>query len=120
MARSGQGAGEPPVVVTGQRGSGSTSRPEVSDRDRKTAWRLVVLGMVWHVLRSRRFYEGLGVTAIVLVSLSVLGQESGTGWLGRMAAWERREVERLERKASRRRRIARHRRAGRQRASSSH
>jgi hypothetical protein len=119
MARSGPGAGEPPVVVTGRRGSGSVSRPEVPDRDRKTAWRLVVLAMVWHVLRSRRLYEGLAVTAIVLVSLSRLGQESGTGWLGRMAAWERREAARLERKASRRRLIARRRRTERQRASSS-
>ena len=119
MARSGPGTGEPPVVVTGRHDSGSVSRPEVSDRDRKTAWRLVVLAMVWHVLRSRRLYEGLVVTAIVLVSLSVLGQEHGTGWLGRMAAWERREVERLDRKASRRRLIARRRRAGRQGASSS-
>ena len=58
--------------------------------------------MVWHVLRSRRLYEGLAVTAVVLVPLSVLGQERGTGWLGRMAAWERGEAARLERKASRR------------------
>jgi hypothetical protein len=75
--------------------------------------------MMWRVLRSRRFYEGLAVTAIVLVSLSVLGQERGTGWLGRMAAWERGEEARLERKASRRRMIARRRRAERQRALSS-
>ena len=77
------------------------------------------MGTVWHVLRSRGFREGVVLAAIALVSLSGLGQETGTGMLARMAAWEKREIQRLERRASHRRRIriARRRRAERQRAS---
>lgn len=106
MARSGLSAGEPP------------SRQPVSGRDRKTAWGLVALGMAGHVLRSRRFYEGVAVAVIILWSLEGIGQESGSGTLARMAAWERREIQRLERRAMRRRRsrTARRRAGGRRRA----
>jgi hypothetical protein len=101
MARSGPGAGKPPVAITAQRGSGSAPRPEAGGRNRKVAWGLVVLGMVGHVVRRRYVYEGVVLAAIVLGSLKRIGQESGSSTLARLAAWNKREIQRLERKAAR-------------------
>ena len=70
MARSGQGGGEPLVVVAAQGGSGSASRPGASGRDHRVAWGLVALGLMAQVLRSRGFYAGLAVTAIAARNLS--------------------------------------------------
>ena len=101
MARSGQGAGEPPAAITARDSSGSAPRPRVSDRSHNMALALVVLGMVRHVLRSRRFYEGLAVAAIALGSMRGISQESRAGAMARLAAWNKREIERLEHKAER-------------------
>ena len=73
MARSGQGAGEPPQAIVAE-GSGSPApRPGASGLDTKMtntdAWGLVGLGLVGHMLRSRRFYETVAVTAIAVGSL---------------------------------------------------
>jgi hypothetical protein len=100
MARSGPGAGEPPVAIAAQRGSGSAPRPEAGGRNRKAAWGLVILGIVGHVLRRRHVYEGAAVAVIVLGSLKRIGQESGSSALTRLAAWNKREIQRLERKAA--------------------
>jgi hypothetical protein len=62
---------------------------------------LVALGMVRHVLRSRRFYEGLAVAAIALGSMRGISQESRAGAMARLATWNKREIERLEHKAER-------------------
>jgi hypothetical protein len=56
--------------------------------------------MVGHVLRRRHAYEGVAVAAIVLGSLKRIGQESGSSTLARLAAWNKREIQRLERKAA--------------------
>jgi hypothetical protein len=88
MARSGQGGGEPPRAGTPGRGN-------------RMAWGLVGLGMVRHALRSRRFHEGVAVTVIVLVSLRGIGQENRANMMTRLAAWNKREVQRLEHKAGR-------------------
>ena len=101
MARSGQGAGEPPAAITARDSSGSAPRPRVSDRSHNMALALVALGMVRHVLRSRRFYEGLAVAAIALGSMRGISQESRAGAMARLAAWNKREIERLEHKAER-------------------
>ena len=101
MARSGQGAGEPPAASTARDGSGSAARPRVSDGSHNMALALVALGMVRHVLRSRRFYEGLAVAAIALGSMRGISQESRAGAMARLAAWNKREIERLEHKAER-------------------
>ena len=88
MARSGQGGGDPP-------------RAGAQGRGNRMAWGLVALGMVWHALRSRRFHEGVVVTVIVIASLRGIGQENRANMMTRLAAWNKREVQRLEHKAER-------------------
>ena len=101
MARSGQGAGEPPVAITAQGSSGSAPRSGASGRDNKAALGLVALGLVGHVLRSRRFYEGVAVAVIALGALRGIGQENRASTMARLSAWNKREMQRLEHKAER-------------------
>jgi hypothetical protein len=69
---------------------------------------LVGLGVVGHVLRSRRFYERVIIGAIVLGALRGLGQENRASAFERLAAWNKQQVQFLERKAERQaRRLAR-------------
>ena len=99
MARSGPGAGEPPLAIAAQGGSGPAPEPGGPDRDHKMAWGLVALGMMCHVLRSRHFYEGVAVAVAVLASLKGISEENGANAMARLAAWNRREMQRLEHKA---------------------
>jgi hypothetical protein len=64
-------------------------------------WGLVGLGLVGHMLRSPRFYQTLAVTAIAIGSLRQIGQQNTANMTARLAAWNRREMQRLERKAQR-------------------
>jgi hypothetical protein len=66
---------------------------------------LVALGLVRHVLRSRRFQEGAAVTAIALGALRGIGQENRASTMARLSAWNKRQVERLERQAERQVRV---------------
>ena len=101
MARSGQGAGEPPQAVVAE-GSGSPApRPGASGLDTKMTWGLVGLGLVSHMLRSPRFYATVAVTAIAVRSLQQIGQQNTASMTARLAAWNQREMQRLERKAQR-------------------
>jgi len=101
MARSGQGAGEPPQAVVAE-GSGSPApRPRPSDLDTKMTWGLVGLGLVGHMLRSPRFYQTVAVTAIAVGSLRQIGQQNTASMTARLSAWNKREMQRLERKAQR-------------------
>jgi hypothetical protein len=88
--RSGQGP-------AGSQGPGR--RPQVSGRDGRTAARLTGLALLGHMLRSRGFYERVIFAAIVVVAAARLGQENQTKNLARLAAWNKRQIERLERKA---------------------
>jgi len=65
-------------------------------------WGLIGLGLVGHMLRSRRFYETVAVTAVAVWSLRQIGQQSGASMTARLAAWNKREMQRLEDKAQRR------------------
>ena len=101
MARSGQGAGEPPQAVVAE-GSGSPApRPRPSGLDTKMTWGLVGLGLVGHMLRSPRFYQTVAVTAIAVGSLRQIGQQNTASMTARLAAWDRRQKQRLEREAQR-------------------
>ena len=101
MARSGQGDGQPPQAIAAE-GSGSPApRPRPSGLDTKMTWGLVGLGLVGHILRSPRFYLAVGVTAIALGSLRQIGQQDTASMTARLAAWDRRQIKRLERKAQR-------------------
>lgn len=97
MSRSGQDARGPVRAVT-PAGS-SAPAPQTPDSDHRRATRLVWLGVVHHMLRSRRFYERVAVAVIALRALSQLGQENRASTMARLAAWNKREMERLERKA---------------------
>jgi len=63
------------------------------------ATRLVWLAVVHRMLRSRRFYERVAVAVIALRALGQMGLENRASTVERLAAWNKRELQRLERKA---------------------
>ena len=77
----------------------SERRLQVPSRDDRAGMRLTRLALLGHMLRSRSFYERVVFAAIVLVALGKLGQENQAKSFARLAAWNKRQVERLERKA---------------------
>ena len=81
--------------------SGPTRRPRTSSPDNQFALRLIGLGVVIHMLRSRRFYERVAVGAIVLAAVRNMGQEQRASTFERLSAWNKRQIEILERKAER-------------------
>jgi hypothetical protein len=101
MARSGQGAGEPPQAIVAEGSSSPGPRPGASGLDTKMTWGLVGLGLVGHMLRSPRFYEALAVTAIAVGSLRQMGQQNRASMTARLTAWDQRQMQRLEHKAQR-------------------
>ena len=101
MARSGRGDGEPPQAIAAEGSSSLAARPRASGLDTKMTWGLVGLGLVGHMLRSRRFYETVAVTAIAVGSLRQIGQQNGASMMARLAAWNQREMQRMERQAQR-------------------
>ena len=107
MARSGQGGGEPPQAIVAEGSSGPAARPGASGLDAKMTWGLVGLGLVGHVLRSPRFYEAVAVTAIAVGSLRQIGQQNRAGMTARLSAWDKRQGQRLERRAQRQGRAVR-------------
>ena len=84
MSRSGQGAGRPPPASIAAGSSRSAAQPGDSGFDAQAALGLVGLGVVGHVLRSRRFYERVVLGAIVLGALRGLGQDSRASTLERL------------------------------------
>jgi hypothetical protein len=106
MARSGQGAGEPPRASAAAGSSGPLPRPGAPGLG-KITWAVLALGLVRHMLRSRHFYERVAVAVIVLRSLSGIGQENQASMTARLAAWNKREMQRLEHKAEREARAVR-------------
>lgn len=101
MSRSGQGAGRPPLASIAAGSSRSAAQPGDLGFAGKAALGLIGLGVVGHVLRSRRLYERVIVGAIVLGALRGLGQENRAITFERVAAWNRRQVQLFERKAER-------------------
>jgi hypothetical protein len=74
-------------------------RPQVPGRGNRAAARLTRLALLGHMLRSRSFYERVAFAAIVVAALAKMGQENQARNLERLAAWNKRQVQRLERKA---------------------
>jgi hypothetical protein len=60
---------------------------------------MVALATVVYMLRSRRFYQRVVTVAIALGALRRIGQENQASAMARLAAWDKRQVQRLERKA---------------------
>ena len=102
MARSGRDAGKSPAAITARGSSGSASRPGAQGRGSKVVMGLVALGLARQVLGSRRFQEGVAVTAIALGALRGIGQENRASTMARLSAWNKQQVQRLERQAERR------------------
>jgi hypothetical protein len=78
---------------------GAGRRPEVPGREGRAAARLTSLALLVHMLRSRSFYERVAFAAIVVAAAAKLGQENQARNFERLAAWNKRQIERLERKA---------------------
>jgi hypothetical protein len=97
MSRSGQDAGRPPQAITPAGSSAPTPRSRAQGFDHQVVMGLVGLGVVGHVLRSRRFYERLAVAAIAVAALRGINQANRASMMERLAAWNRREVERQSR-----------------------
>ncbi len=101
MAQSGQGADSPARAIAVESGTRPAPRAGASGLHTKMTWGLVGLGLVGHMLRSRRFYKTVAVTAIAVGSLRQIGQQNTANMTARLAAWNKREMQRLERKAQR-------------------
>lgn len=101
MTRSGPGAGRSQVAVTAPGGRRSAQRPGAPGRGNKVLVGLVALGLARHLLRSRRFQEGVAVTAIALEALRGIGKENRDSIMARLSAWNKRQVQRLERETER-------------------
>jgi hypothetical protein len=101
MTRSGQDTGRPPLASTAAGSSRPPAQPGDSGPDARVALGLVGLGVMGHMLRSRRFYERAIIGAIVLGALRGLGQENRASAFERVAAWNKRQVQFLERQAER-------------------
>ena len=97
MSRSGQDARKPPRAIAPA--SSSAPEPRTPGFDHQMATRLVWLAVVHHILRSRRSYERVAVAVIALGALRQLGQANRASAMARLAAWNKRELQRLERKA---------------------
>lgn len=99
MARSGQHARRLPQMINPVGSGAAAPQARTPDFDHRTAMRLIRLGVVNHVLRSRRFYERVVLAVIVLRALRGMGQENRASAMARLAAWNKREIQRLEHKA---------------------
>jgi hypothetical protein len=100
MSRSGQGAGRP-LGNTAAGSSKSAAQPVGLGFAGKAALGLVGLGVVGHVLRSPRFHERVVVGVIVVGALRGLGQENRANTFARLTAWNKRQMELIERKTER-------------------
>jgi len=67
----------------------------------RTAMRMIVLATVAHMLRSRRFYARLITVVVAVRALGQIGHENEASTMARLTAWDKRQVQRLERKAQR-------------------
>ena len=97
--------GPAPAGETGAVSGAPAPRSRTPGLANQGAIRLAGLAAVGHVLGSRRFYERMAVAAIVLGALRRIGQENQASTMERLAAWNRREIRRLERKAEHQARV---------------
>ncbi len=101
MPRSGQGAGRPTPASIAAGSSRSAAQPGDSGSGVQLALGLVGLGLMGHVLRSRSLYEKVAVAAIVVGALRGIGQDNRASVMASLRAWNKREIQRLEREAQR-------------------
>ena len=101
MTTSGRDARSSPEAIAPASSSGPAGRPRTSSPDNKSAVRLLGLAVLIHMLRSRRFYERVVVGAIAVAALRALGRENRASSFERLAAWNKRQVQLLERRTKR-------------------
>lgn len=99
MTRSRQDPRIPPQALSPAGSSGPAPRSPNPSAGNQTAIRVVGLAVLVHMLRSRRLYERAAFAAVVLAALAGLNQESRAKTIARLTAWEKRQEDRLERKA---------------------
>jgi hypothetical protein len=99
MARPGRDARTPPQEITAADSSSPALRARTLDFEHRLAMRLVRLAMVRDVLRSRRFYERVALAVIVIRALGQINQQNRASAMERLAAWDKRQIQRLEVKA---------------------
>jgi galactokinase len=92
MTSSGRNA-RTPSKGTAAAGGGSAGH--------RRAMRVIVLATVAHMLRSRRFYARLITVVVAVRALGQIGHENEASTMARLTAWDKRQVQRLERKAQR-------------------
>jgi len=97
MAISGRNARRSPEGAAPADSGGPAGRAPTAVSDQKRAVRLIRLGLLRHMLRSSRFYERVALGVIVLSALRGLGRENSASAVERLAAWNKREMERLAR-----------------------
>ena len=100
MTRS-QDPGMTPQALTSAGSSGSAPRSPDSSANRQAATLAIGVGVVVHMLRSRRLYERAAFAAIVLAALAGLAgldHESRAKARARLSAWIKGQNERIERK----------------------
>jgi len=101
MTTSKHDPGMTPHTLTSAGGSGSAPRSPNPSADRHAATLAIGLGVLVHMLRSRRLYERAAFAAIVLAALAGLAgldQESRARTRARLSAWIKGQNERLEHK----------------------
>ena len=91
----------PPLARIAAASSRRAAQPGDPGFDGQSALGLVGLGAVGHVPRSRRTCEAVAVAAIVVGALRRIGQDNRASTFERLAAWNKRQAQRLERKAER-------------------
>jgi hypothetical protein len=101
MTRSRQDPGAAPHALTSAGSSRSAPQPPNPSADRHMATLAIGLGLLVHMLRSRRLYQRAAFAAIVLAALAELAgldHESRAKARARLIAWITGQEERLERK----------------------
>jgi hypothetical protein len=96
MKRSGRPPSRPSQAVPPAGGNGPTRQSKAAEVETRAVLLLVGAAVLLRLLQSRRFWERLAVSAIVLGALGRIGQENGAGMMERLAAWDKRQAERLE------------------------
>jgi hypothetical protein len=94
-AGAGRGAYQALGTMIGERPARGARRSRLARRRRRAVWLRIGLG----ILRSRPFHERVVLVVIGVAAITRLGRESQARALGRLAAWDRRQRQRLQRKA---------------------
>ncbi len=101
MKRSGQDTGGASEVMAPAASSGLARQSQTSSLGTRAALGLIRVAVLRHMLQSSRFYERVAVGAIVLAALAGIGKENWASSFARLAAWNKRQVQFLERQAER-------------------